>query len=211
MFRNSLCKIILSVFVLSVVLSFFAVYKGNLFAEEELEVIKRPLLGNDLPAYRVKRSEDKDHAHDHKKHKKKPVLLPGPQGKVLIGENWKGDPVKGKEIYKKYCFYCHGRTGHGDGMTVVALSTSPADFTRPEGVFGESTDQQNFDYITYGVISSYHLNMPAFGPILTVQERLDVLAYLKELLKGQLSKKKEESSHEGHAEKEDASGEHSHD
>jgi len=40
----------------------------------------------------------------------------------------KGDYERGRAIYDKYCFYCHGRTGRGDGAVAIAVSPHPADF-----------------------------------------------------------------------------------
>ncbi len=183
------------IFILSLV--FFDSGKGWGSEEKEIEIIKRPLLENDMPAIRVVPSHKK---HDHAKHKKKVLLmLPAPGTKVLIG-NRKGNPEKGKPIYKKYCNYCHGPKGLGDGMTAIALEPSPANFTR-EGGFMDRTPQENFDFITYGIKSSYHLDMPAWGPVLSVDEILDVIAYIRDMVKKELADKEVKDSHgNGHEE-----------
>ena len=174
--------------------------------EEEVEVIKRPLLADDIPAMRVKPSAKE---HDHSKHKKREhVIQPGADGKLQIGDR-KGDPRKGDEIYKKSCIYCHGKEGLGDGITVIGLRVKPKSFIRKEGVLYQK-DQELFDTITYGVKTNYQLDMPAWGPNLSVEERLDVLAYVKELAKK--TKKatgEEEGSDEKHTHK-DHGGNHKH-
>ncbi|MFQ5328408.1 MAG: c-type cytochrome [Thermodesulfobacteriota bacterium] len=175
------------------------------WGEDEIEVIKRPLLADDMPAVRVKKNVG---THDHSKHKKRvPVLQPGAEGKFQIGDR-KGDPVEGEKLYKKSCIYCHGRKGLGDGITVIGLRVKPKSFLRKEGIL-TMKDQQIFDIITYGVKSNYQLNMPAWGPNLSIEERLNVLAYVKQLAKK--SKREEEKKgadekHGGH----DHNGGHKH-
>ncbi|MCP3677005.1 MAG: cytochrome c [Deltaproteobacteria bacterium] len=150
---------------------------STLWGEDEIEVIERPLLADDMPAVRVKPSAEE---HDHSKHKiRTPILLPGAEGKFQIGEI-KGDPAEGEKIYKKGCAYCHGKKGVGDGITVIGLRVKPKSFTRKEGIL-KMKDQEIFDIITYGVKTNYQLNMPAWGPNLSIEERLNVLAYVKQL------------------------------
>ncbi|MFQ5586458.1 MAG: c-type cytochrome [Thermodesulfobacteriota bacterium] len=165
---------------------------GNLWGEEKIETIERPLLGDDIPAIRVKSKE-----HDHSKHKKRePVILPGPEGKFQIGER-KGNPAEGEEIFKELCIFCHGKKGLGDGVTVIGLKAKPKSFIRKKGIL-TMKDQEIFDIITYGVKTSYQLNMPAWGPRLTVEERLDVLAYIKKLAKKTKREVEEKGADEEH-------------
>ena len=170
--RYSSLVIILILFAL---ISTFS--SSTLWGEDEIEVIKRPLLADDMPAVRVKPSAKE---HDHAKHKKRvPILLPGAEGKFQVGER-KGDPAEGEKLYKKSCVYCHGKKGLGDGITVIGLRAKPKSFIRKEGIL-EMKDQEIFDIITYGVKTNYQLDMPAWGPNLSIEERLNVLAYTKQL------------------------------
>jgi mono/diheme cytochrome c family protein len=164
--------------------------------EEKIEVIKRPLLADDLPSIRVEQKE-----HDHSKHKKRvPVLQPGAEGKFQIGDR-KGNSVEGEKLYKKSCIYCHGKQGMGDGITVIGLRVKPKSFLRKEGLL-TMKDQEIFDIITYGVKTNYQLNMPAWGPNISIEERLNVLAYIKQLAKkskrevGEKGKDEEHTNHE---------------
>jgi len=174
-------------------------------AEEEIEVIDRPLLADDMPAVRVKPSAKE---HDHSKHKARvPVLLPGAEGKFQVGDR-KGNSVEGEKLYKKSCIYCHGRKGLGDGITVIGLRVKPKSFIRKEGIL-HMKDQEIFDIITYGVKSNYQLNMPAWGPNLSIEERLNVLAYIKQLAKKskrEVGKKGTDEEHTHH----EHSGSHTH-
>ena len=166
-----------SIFLLALVACLFALQSTQLWGEEKIEIIERPLLADDIPAIRLKPSTEK-HGHDEHK-KKEPVLLPGQKGKLLIGDR-KGNPENGEGIYKKFCVYCHGRKGLGNGPTVIGLNVPPPSYSRDKGLLF-MTDQEIFEVITYGRKTNYQLEMPAWGPILSVEERLDVVAFIKEL------------------------------
>jgi mono/diheme cytochrome c family protein len=80
-----------------------------------------------------------------------------------------GNPKTGRTIYDKHCTACHGKSGKGIG-------TLP-DLSDPATLAGRS-DAQLFDKITNGGRGS---GMPAWGSVLSEQQRWDVLAYMKTL------------------------------
>jgi len=80
-----------------------------------------------------------------------------------------GNPNAGRAIYDKHCIACHGKTGKGIG-------TLP-DLSDPRALAGRS-DAQLFDKITNGGRGS---GMPAWGGVLSEQQRWDALAYIKTL------------------------------
>ena len=81
-----------------------------------------------------------------------------------------GKASAGKAIYLKHCASCHGKTGEGLGT----LSTLP-NFKDVKHM-ASRTDQQLFDNITHGGRGT---GMPAWGKILSEQNRWDVLAYIR--------------------------------
>lgn len=96
-----------------------------------------------------------------------------------------GDPEKGKVIYEKYCFYCHGREGRGDGAIGIAVSPHPADFVGDKRKMAKS-DEELIKSISEGIhreVGSEEMAMPRWKEILTEQERFDVLAYVRYLSK----------------------------
>jgi mono/diheme cytochrome c family protein len=109
-----------------------------------------------------------------------PILKPGPDGKEQIGD-LKGDLSNGEKIFVKYCVYCHGTKGLGEGLAAMTLKPSPANFIERNSY--KKSDQTLFETVTYGFRASYQLEMPAWGPVLSKQERADVISYVKKISK----------------------------
>ncbi len=108
-----------------------------------------------------------------------------------------GDIALGKLVYEKHCHYCHGRKGRGKGAVSIAVVPNPADFIRDEKRMAV-TDEALFKSLTYGITKESGgqklekaLAMPPFKGVLTVKERWDVIAYIRELVRESGSEKKE--------------------
>lgn len=85
----------------------------------------------------------------------------------------------GKHTYQQYCSPCHGPKGRGDGPAAVAFHPPPANYTNPDGV-PKMTDAQVMEVITKGRGS-----MPAWGAILKPDQLVPLVAYIRELSRGQ--------------------------
>ncbi|MEO6096062.1 MAG: cytochrome c [Fibrobacteria bacterium] len=89
---------------------------------------------------------------------------------------------RGEAVYSKSCAACHGENGDGRSAAGQYLNPRPRDFTA--GMFkfrstpsGElPTDADLLAIVEKGVPGT---QMPAWGTTLTLQERLDVVAFLK--------------------------------
>ncbi len=96
-----------------------------------------------------------------------------------------GSVDAGKGVYFRKCVWCHGPDGAGDGPSAIRLATKPRNFN--QGTFkirhtgsGElPTDEDLFNTVTHGLPGSV---MPAWGSILTEQERIDVVTFIKKEL-----------------------------
>jgi cytochrome c oxidase cbb3-type subunit 2 len=92
-----------------------------------------------------------------------------------------GNAKHGKALYQRYCIFCHGPQGDGNGESAPYLDPKPRDFTKatfkcrstPSGDL--PLDSDLFDTITRGVHAS---GMPSWRPLLR-QERADLVAYIK--------------------------------
>lgn len=92
-----------------------------------------------------------------------------------------GNAKRGKALYQRYCIFCHGTDGDGNGESAPFLDPKPRDFTKamfkcrstPSGTLPLDTDL--YDTISRGVHAS---GMPSWKPLLR-QERVDMVAYIK--------------------------------
>jgi len=88
----------------------------------------------------------------------------------------------GRQIYETHCWTCHGEEGDGAGPIAETLWPRPRDFriasfklrTTPSGEL--PTDEDLFRTVTLG---SPGTAMPAWGAVLNVAERWQVIAYVK--------------------------------
>ena len=95
--------------------------------------------------------------------------------------NLAGNAKHGKVLYQRYCIFCHGAEGDGNGDTAPYIDPKPRDFTKatykcrstPSGSL--PLDSDLYDTITRGVHAS---GMPSWRPLLR-QDRADLVAYVK--------------------------------
>ena len=119
-----------------------------------------------------------------------PVLLKS-AGEKISEEKVKvkvkqGDPEKGKVVYGKYCFYCHGREGRGDGAIGIAVTPHPADFVGDKKKMAKSDDEL-MKSISEGIrreVGSEEMAMPRWKDILSEEDMWNALAYARELSRG---------------------------
>ncbi len=81
---------------------------------------------------------------------------------------------RGKRIFKTRCMICHGPTGVGNGAGGKALTPKPQNLTLP--MVQKQTDGEIFWKVTNGRNA-----MIKWGPILSENERWDVINYVRTL------------------------------
>ncbi|HVO26961.1 MAG TPA: FTR1 family protein [Candidatus Margulisiibacteriota bacterium] len=86
----------------------------------------------------------------------------------------------GKALFKEYCVACHGERGDGKGPSAAALNPPPANFTDAPFIRGETP----YDFFHVISLGKSHTAMPAWGEVLSVQERWDLVSYLWTLAPG---------------------------
>ncbi len=122
-------------------------------------------------------------------HKKKPLGLRGLCGVVLLlgllpAAFAAPDPVadldNGKALYTKYCFYCHGKEGRGDGAIAIAVEPKPVDFVNDRERMSRS-DAELMKSIEEGIIQDpdSRMYMPAWRDVIDRAGLRDVLAYVR--------------------------------
>ncbi|MBI2902832.1 MAG: c-type cytochrome [Candidatus Methylomirabilis oxyfera] len=90
--------------------------------------------------------------------------------------------AKGKAIYVKWCSFCHGLEGKGNGPAADYLNPRPRDFTigsyklRTTNSGEAPTDEDLFQTISRGITGTA---MQGFEGVLTEEERRQVIAFIK--------------------------------
>ena len=84
--------------------------------------------------------------------------------------------AEGKKLYVTNCAPCHGDKGRGDGPAAQALIPKPADHS--SAVVQSETDGSLYWKLTQG-----RNPMPAYGKILTEQQRWELVNYIRTLSK----------------------------
>ncbi|QIA27810.1 c-type cytochrome [Thermaerobacter sp. PB12/4term] len=83
---------------------------------------------------------------------------------------------RGRQVFATHCAACHGPEGRGDGPAAAGMLPPPADLT---GVHTrQHTDGDLYWWITHGIDGTA---MPAFGDVLTEEERWAVIRFIRQL------------------------------
>jgi mono/diheme cytochrome c family protein len=92
-----------------------------------------------------------------------------------------GNPKRGRQLYERYCIFCHGPRGDGMGENTPHLDPKPRDFVQakfkcrstPSGDL--PLDSDLYETLSRGL---YGTAMPSWNP-LTREQRADLVAYVK--------------------------------
>lgn len=105
--------------------------------------------------------------------------FPAPLSADTIVNPLKGNTAatsQGQAIYVKFCVTCHGAKGKGDGIAAPGLPKPPADHT-------SAFVQSRKDGAIYWVITNGNNPMPGYGRTLTVEQRWQVVNFIRTLAK----------------------------
>jgi len=80
--------------------------------------------------------------------------------------------AKGKVVYEAQCVSCHGTSGVGDGVAAKDLEKHPGDLTNPKV-------QDQSDGALFWKITTGRAPMTAFGDTLSVEERWQVVRFIR--------------------------------
>jgi mono/diheme cytochrome c family protein len=85
--------------------------------------------------------------------------------------------ARGRQLFEANCVQCHGRTGEGDGPSAGSLAI---DVPRYVDHVPYHNDYTLFYWITSGIERDGVLNMPAWGDVLTDDERWTLVTFLRQ-------------------------------
>ena len=89
----------------------------------------------------------------------------------------------GADLYKTYCWQCHGMLANGMGMNIPDMTVQPRDHTDTKAMTARS-DEELFTAIKDGgqAIEKSVL-MPPWGEVMSDEEIQSLVRYLRELCK----------------------------
>src|SRR5262245_39765216 len=85
--------------------------------------------------------------------------------------------ARGALLFAENCARCHGTSGAGDGPAAATLEPKPANFRDPAFIRGETPE----DFFTVVTLGRQESGMPAWGEVFSVDERWDLVAFLRSL------------------------------
>lgn len=94
-----------------------------------------------------------------------------------------GAAERAEDVYKTYCWQCHGMHGNGMGVNIPDMSVQPRDHTDSKEMSTRS-DAELFKAIKEGGRSvDKSLLMPAWGGVLSDEQIKGLVGYLRQLCK----------------------------
>lgn len=90
--------------------------------------------------------------------------------------------ARGEQVYRTFCWTCHGHYGRGDGPAAQYLAVRLPDFTDP-ALLGDKSDQQIVTHITArkGRPDTNHAPMVVIAEVLKEDALRDAIAYIRTL------------------------------
>lgn len=87
-------------------------------------------------------------------------------------------PEKGREVFEQRCAVCHGPQGRGDGPEAPFLSPRPASL-----ISAGTSVKSDAELLTIIANGKSRTAMPAWKDVLSEEQRKDVLAYIRTLVR----------------------------
>ncbi|TAJ27215.1 MAG: cytochrome c [Nitrospirae bacterium] len=106
------------------------------------------------------------------------LMLPGLMTILVAGAVGARSPEQGRMIYEARCAVCHGNQGRGDGPEAPFLSPRPASL-----ISAGTSAKSDADLLTVITNGKPRTAMPAWKDSLTEEQRRDVLAYIRTLVR----------------------------
>ncbi len=88
---------------------------------------------------------------------------------------------RGEDLYKNYCWQCHGMNADGMGVNIPDMSVQPRDHTDTKKMKAR-TDEELYKAIKDGGQAiDKSILMPAWGEVLSEEDIQNLVRYLREL------------------------------
>jgi len=107
-----------------------------------------------------------------------------PQKPLTIKELPEFRVTKGEVIYSRYCSFCHGESGEGDGLNAFSIPVKPRNFNDQNTMAQKSDAELEKVILSGGVSQGLSQYMPAFGKTLSNLEAKYLIRYIRKDLSG---------------------------
>jgi len=87
----------------------------------------------------------------------------------------------GKDMYKTYCWQCHGMNADGMGLNIPDMSVQPRDHTDVKSMTARSDDELFRAIRDGGQAIDKSILMPGWGEVLSEEDIQNLVRYLREL------------------------------
>ncbi len=86
---------------------------------------------------------------------------------------------RGAILYQRYCTFCHGETGQGDGLNAYLLPVKPADLGDPQLLAGKSTADLAKVILQGGKDTGLSPAMPSFAQTLSPKQAVFLVDHIR--------------------------------
>ena len=86
-----------------------------------------------------------------------------PQNPLTIRELPEFRVAKGEVLYSRYCSFCHGESGGGDGLNAYSIPIKPLNFNDQDVMAQKSDTELEKVILSGGISQGLSKYMPAFG------------------------------------------------
>ncbi len=92
--------------------------------------------------------------------------------------------TNGEVLYSRYCSFCHGESGEGDGLNAYSVPVKPRNLT-DQNVMAKKSDAELENVILFGGASQgLSRYMPAFGNTFSDREAKYLIKYIRQDFSG---------------------------
>jgi mono/diheme cytochrome c family protein len=97
--------------------------------------------------------------------------------------------TKGEVLYRRYCSFCHGESGAGDGLNAYSIPVKPRNFNDQDAMAQKSDIELEKVILFGGVSQGLSKYMPAFGKTLSDLEAKNLIKHIRKFILGNLDSK----------------------
>ncbi len=102
-----------------------------------------------------------------------------PQKSLTIKELPEFRVTKGKVLYSRYCSFCHGESGAGDGLNAYSIPVKPRNFIDQDVLSRKSDIELEKVILSGGASQGLSKYMPGFGKTLSTQQVKHLVSFIR--------------------------------